>query len=89
MSTRTRRTPAGPTPEELAEHSAMLGQIANEVTAWCCTEECTTLDAVRLLKADFMILSGTLQRMEIERRQNEKLTGSREGERGADEKYPT
>jgi len=48
-------------------HSAMLGQIANEVAEFCVSEECTTLDAVRLLLADYRKWRGIAERFEIER----------------------
>ena len=57
------------TQEEIyKDHSVMLGQIANEVELWCCDEECTTLDAVRLMKADLMVYKGLMERQEIERK---------------------
>jgi len=47
---------------------AMLSQIAGEVEEWCCSEECTTLDAVRLLKAEWMRLRGEMDKIMIERK---------------------
>lgn len=35
----------------LRSHSQMLGMIAGEVEAWCNSDDCTTLQAVQLLKA--------------------------------------
>jgi len=35
------------------KHSVMLGQIAGEVEEFCLTEDWTTVDAVRLLKAKY------------------------------------
>ena len=46
----------------------MLGQIAGVVEEWCITEECTTLDAVKLAVADARKWRGIAERYEIERR---------------------
>lgn len=46
----------------------MLGQIASEVERWCVGEETTTLDAVRYLVADWMVMRGTLDKINIEKR---------------------
>jgi len=54
--------------DDLREHSQMLGQIGLEMEEWCVSEECTTLDAVRLLKAEVMERRGKMLRQEIERR---------------------
>lgn len=40
------------TTEELTKHSLMLGQIAGETEEWCSDPHCTTLSAVRLMKAE-------------------------------------
>jgi hypothetical protein len=44
----------------------MLGQIGCIVEDWCISEECTTLDAVKLLHAELLELKGKTSRMEIE-----------------------
>jgi hypothetical protein len=49
-------------------HSVMLGQIANLVSDFCCDEECTTLDAVRLLIADYQMYRGIAERSLIEQK---------------------
>ncbi len=49
-------------------HSIMLGQIANEVSEWCVDDECTTLDAVKLVVADARKWRGIAERHEIERK---------------------
>lgn len=41
---------------DLEKHSEMLGQIAGEVEAWAIDPNCTTLSAVRLMKADLLEL---------------------------------
>ncbi len=47
------------------ENTKMLGLIANEVGEWCSHSECTTLDAVKLLKAEVFELRGYKIRTEI------------------------
>lgn len=42
--------------KDLEHHSQMLGQIAGEVEQWCVDPHCTTLSAVRLMKADLLEL---------------------------------
>ena len=42
--------------QRLKEHSQMLGQIASEVSEYCDHPECTTLSAVRLMKAELLEL---------------------------------
>lgn len=42
--------------ENMKNHSTMLGQIASEVSEFCDNEECTTLDAVRILKIKYLKL---------------------------------
>ena len=49
-----------------ASHSQMLGQIAMEVSDWCITDDCTTLDAVKLVVADARKFRGIVERIEIE-----------------------
>jgi len=51
---------------KLRQHSLMLGQIGSEVEEWCIAENCTALDAVRLLKAEVLELRGKALRREIE-----------------------
>lgn len=51
---------------KLQKHSQMLGQIGSEVEEWCISDQCTTLDAVRLLKAEVLELRGKALRREIE-----------------------
>ena len=34
----------------------MLGQIASEVEEYCISDECSTLDAVRILKAEYDVM---------------------------------
>lgn len=53
---------------EEKDNSLMLGRIAAEVIDWCCDDECTTEDAVKLLKADYCKLFGEFTRMKIERK---------------------
>jgi len=38
--------------QELQRHSLMLSQISGEVSEWCNDPQCTTLLAVRLMKAE-------------------------------------
>jgi hypothetical protein len=52
--------------DEKEEYGAMLGQIASIVENWCISEECTTLDAVKLLHAENLELKGKLTKLEIE-----------------------
>jgi hypothetical protein len=52
----------------MSEHSTMLSQIASEVEDWCISEECTTLDAVKLLKAEHMEMKAVLTRLALERK---------------------
>ena len=47
-------------------YAIMLGQIAVTVEDWCITDDCTTLDAVRLLVADVRKWRGIAERLEIE-----------------------
>lgn len=42
--------------DTLRQHSKMLGQIAGEVSDWCNDSRCTTLNAVRYMKADLLRL---------------------------------
>ena len=55
-------------PNSPESHSIMLGQIAGIVEPWCISEECTTLDAVRLLHAEWMIATAKLTQKEIYKR---------------------
>ena len=48
------------------KYSIMLGQIASEVEDFCIHEECSTLDAVRILKAEHAILKAEKDLREIE-----------------------
>ena len=57
--------------DEFKKHSRMLGKIASEVEDWCMTGEYTTLDAVRLLKAEVLELRGKTLRYELERKYGE------------------
>jgi len=50
------------------DYTSMLSQIAGEVEEWCCSEECTTLDAVRLLKAEWMQMRGELDQIRIKKK---------------------
>lgn len=50
----------------LIGHSQMLGMIANEIREWCITEECTTLDAVKLVIADARKWRGIAERLQLE-----------------------
>jgi hypothetical protein len=43
----------------LQKDSQMLGMIANEVEEYCISDECSTLDAVRILKAEYTIMKAT------------------------------
>tara|TARA_B100001059_G_scaffold71822_1_gene68930 strand:+ start:285 stop:506 length:222 start_codon:yes stop_codon:yes gene_type:complete len=52
----------------LVSHSQMLGMIASEVEEWCFTNECTTLDAVKLAIADARKWRGIAERHELERK---------------------
>lgn len=54
--------------DTMKDHSLMLGQIAAEVEEWCISEECTTLDAVRLALADLRKWRGIAERFELERK---------------------
>ena len=51
---------------DAASHSAMLSQIAGEVSDWCINENCTTLDAVRLVIADYHKWRGVAERLRVE-----------------------
>ena len=52
--------------KEAKKHSIMLGQIAEVVYDWCEWEECTTLDAVKLMKAELLELRSYKMRREVE-----------------------
>jgi hypothetical protein len=52
----------------LVSHSQMLGMIAGEVEEWCISENCTTLDAVKLAVADARKWRGIAERYELERK---------------------
>jgi hypothetical protein len=52
--------------EELAKSHSMLGQIAMEVMDYCEHEECTTLQAVQLMKCRMQELESENRRREIE-----------------------
>jgi hypothetical protein len=51
--------------DELEKHSAMLGQICGVVDEFCDHEDCTTLDAVRLMKAEIYELRAYKMRNEV------------------------
>ena len=53
---------------ETKKDSVMLGQIGSLVEDWCITEECTTLDAVKLVIADARKWRGIAERYEIEQK---------------------
>jgi len=52
--------------DERERHSIMLGQIAEVASDWCDWEECTTLDAVKLMKAEVLELRAYKIRREVE-----------------------
>ena len=52
--------------EDSSRHSVMLSQIASAVDDWVIDEECTTLDAVKLLLADARKWRGLAERLELE-----------------------
>ncbi len=51
--------------EQLESHSRMLGQIAGVSGEWCEHCECTTLEAVQLMKAEIYELRAYKLRNEI------------------------
>jgi hypothetical protein len=51
--------------ESLQRNSTMLGKIACEVEGFCDHPDCTTLDAVKLMSAEIMILRGKALRQSV------------------------
>lgn len=51
--------------KELERHSVMLGQICGEVEEFCDHSDCTTLQAVQLMKAELLELRAYKIRNEV------------------------
>jgi hypothetical protein len=58
--------------QQLTSHSLMLGRIAGEVSEFCTDPNCTTLSAVRLMKASLL----QLQAEELERLAYDQINNS-------------
>ena len=54
--------------KELSQHSEMLSQIAGYIEPYCISEDCTTLDAVRLIIARFQKLQSEKEIEEIHKK---------------------
>lgn len=52
--------------DELEKYSIMLSQITEVASDWCDWEECTTLDAVKLMKAEILELRAYKIKREVE-----------------------